>query len=69
MNFFQGQMEGAVLIDDVTVTELPDVIDERLTEIIKTLNLERLCGRSMFELSGGEKCRCIYFGRAGCPPG
>lgn len=94
-------MEGAVLIDDVTVTELPEyelakqtasvfqnpksqffntdveseiayglenqgmdvaVIDERLAETIKTLNLERLCGRSMFELSGGEKQRITFAG-------
>ena len=38
------------------------VIDERLAETIKTLNLERLCGRSMFELSGGEKQRVAFAG-------
>ena len=38
------------------------VIDERLAETIKTLNLERLCGRSMFELSGGEKQRITFAG-------
>ncbi len=38
------------------------VIDERLAETIKTLNLERLCGRSMFELSGGEKQRIAFAG-------
>ncbi|MBO6127784.1 MAG: ABC transporter ATP-binding protein [Pseudobutyrivibrio sp.] len=53
--FFSVDTDGEIVFGPENIGLEPDEIKRRAATVIKEMNLEKLMGRSLFELSGGEK--------------
>ena len=53
--FFSVDADGEIVFGPENIGLEPDEIKRRVATVIKEMNLEKLMGRSLFELSGGEK--------------
>ncbi len=53
--FFSVDTDGEIVFGPENIGLAPDEIKRRSSMVVKDMNLEKLMGRSLFELSGGEK--------------
>lgn len=53
--FFSVDTDGEIVFGPENIGLAPDEIRRRSTMVVKDMNMEKLMGRSLFDLSGGEK--------------